>query len=359
VCPSQLEAGTVVLLFPKPKTDAHETLRATIEAHLSDLDPSVIAQESPDIPATMPEQIELARRVTRSADDVMSVIWLAMSAEELFIFVTDSGSERVMVQTLPRADQNWAASCDSIATVVRSALTPWLEESETEEIASRAPPAAMEADPTPHSVAVMSVRPNEKEEQPPAPPALPPPSEGPVDSRSRVHIQLSAGYSPVSSDGWRGPVTHAGSIGFGVQFLKYIRIVTTISLGHSAVLEASSTRDGSMSVERWPSLLLLNGALPLGNRFEIGLGAGLVVDPTVVRGVPADEPKDSTNRVDFGGIASLPVRFFFASSFALELGLGAFFFGGSRDYYWAGERALSIGAFEPWTSLSLVADIEL
>jgi hypothetical protein len=335
----------VLLLTSADTKEEMGELKSALGAYLSDLEAVVELRAIDSIPSDLQGQIKLARKTALSESEILSVIWLETSGDEFFVFISDSASERVLIQTMPSNSEGWEAECDAIATLVRSALSPWLaDHSMTKEESPSLPPMPGE---TPASL------PHTGTEKPPEPiePAAPiaPPEKNPVQ------LVVLAAYAPISSSNFDGPLTHGAELGIGMLFNKYIEVDISINVGHIAKIDISNA---DIHLVRWPINLSLLGILPV-NRFEFGLRLGLVVDPTTVQGIVKSEAPDNTDMVHVGFAPSLFARFHMIPLLAIWVGGGAYFFAGEIHYAWNSEKVFTYGEIQPQFSTGLALTVPL
>jgi hypothetical protein len=322
---------TLVIMSAGQDEAAMEELRSTVEAYLSDLDVGVRLRVVPRLPSKVAGQLEAARWLSVEEDSV-SVVWVEEGTKELLIFVSDRGSQRAMVQSLPQGSEGWGADCDAIAVIVRSVLGPWLE-----------------GDPPPRE----------------APPVAPPPVaagkgasgagpvvvEGDAEARPRdglTRAVAAAGYSPALIDGDRAWV-HGAALALGALIGRHLEIDLSLHAFQSIDMEAGGA---DLRLVRWPVVLSATGLIPIG-RFEAGVRAGLIVDVTAVRGIPRGTAPDETTVVQPGLAASFFARVRLNGWLAAWADGGVDLIRGGRDYLWDGRPVLSYARVQPRFALGL------
>ncbi len=318
----------IILVAEQDDEERTERLRSSIEAHLSDVRAEVLVHVIERLPSGVPDQVELARRLSNSGD-ILSVIWIEHVKGELFLFTSNQSSDEVHVQTLPHAADGWDVTCDAIGAMVRSALITWLD--------VETPPPAKDV---PETLEVS---------------AAPPPVETlRVQSRDPVRAVFGAGYSSVvlSRD---GPFLSGGELGLGVLLFRYLEIGFSLRLLQQARLEIA---DEDIFLQRIPLALSAKGLMSFG-AIEIGLELGVIVDITRLRGEAASASPDPTDRIYVGGFPAVFARYRFLDWLALWADAGVDIFR-ARHYTWDDERVLTYAAvqFQFAVGLSMILKIE-
>jgi len=324
-----VERATLVIMSSDADASAMEELRSTVEAYLSDLDVGVRLLVEPRLPRTLADQLGAARAAS-VAEGSVPVVWVEEGTKELLIFVSDRGSQRVMVQALPHGAEGWEADCDAIAVIVRSVLKPWLDgEQPPDEAAPASPPEAEAAT----SVAA--------------------PEGGAGDGERRreggvARAVVAAGYSPALLDGDRAWV-HGAALAVGVLVGRHIEIDLAL---HALQTFDMGVRGADLRLARWPVALSATGLIPIG-RFEAGVRAGLLIDTTAVRGIPGETAPDDTTIIQPGLAASLFARLRLSDWLAAWVDGGVDVIRGARDYLWDDRPVLSYARVQPRFALGL------
>lgn len=299
------------------------TLASSVSAYLSDLDARVEVRTVSELSPAFTDQVARARGIAGKEPDVLAVIWVERTADELFIFVSDRASEKVLVQTLPRGPDGWDASCDAIATLVRSALSPWL----AEEAPAAEPPPASGAAPQPAA---------------PAPPAAAEPSPT-AESPLSLALIISAAYAPCALDPERGVVSHAAAIGLGLAVGRHFEAGVRGLIAGSTELDVAGE---DIRLSRIPFGVSATGLLPLGP-VELGLDVAFLVDTVRILGIARSTAPDDTDDTRFGLGAALVLRGRVLDWLALWMRVGTDFFFFDTNYVWNGEERLTYAAFQP------------
>lgn len=302
----------VVLLAESGQEAEVGALASALEAHLSDFGASIEQRRVEPLPAGLPLQVRVARAQGGGA---LSVVWLARAGEEFFIFVADGKSEKILVQTLPRSSEGWDSTCDAIATLVRSALRPWLVDGPPEPAPGPPPPQA--AGPAP-----------------PGAGAAPGPGPGsPPAKRPPVRALVAAAYAPQAVDLPRGRFGHGVAIAFGAL------VGAHFECGLSAVPffpVSLGVPDADLRFHRARFELSAAGLAALGP-VTLGLGLGAVVDVSAVRGVPPAQAGDDLTLANAGVSPRGLVRVRLAAWLGAYAALGVDVFWKERAYAWDGE----------------------
>jgi hypothetical protein len=124
-----LETSTrkkVIVISSEEDVEKMTHLVQVSASHFRDLNAEVSLEVVSWTPRDVVAQVETARRLV-AARDAFSAIWVEKSSEEIFLFVSDKTSQKVFVQTFEGSGDDWEAESETIAALVRSALTTWLE----------------------------------------------------------------------------------------------------------------------------------------------------------------------------------------------------------------------------------------
>ncbi|MCP4680437.1 MAG: hypothetical protein GY854_34125 [Deltaproteobacteria bacterium] len=295
-------------------------------AHLSDLDASVELKVVSDMPSGVPAQVQTAREAT-TPDQVIAAVWIETTNDEFYIYVSDRGSERILLQTLPHSPDGWDAECDAIATLVRSALTPWL---------------AAEASDEPEPVPAESP----ESERPPKTPTQDTPE-------SPVRMIVAAGYSITGLSFEKGPLLSSGRLSMGARLLRRLEIDLTVLISEPADMKTEGIR-----LIRTPVEL---GALAIWpvDRFDLGVRAGLALDFTHVRGIDISKAPDDTDSVNVGFTPSFVFRYYTLNWLALWMDVGIYIFKRNKHYAWNDEPVLTYGRVQPRLTAGLTFVLRL
>jgi hypothetical protein len=324
------ERPRVVLLAERADAEKIAVLASALEAQLSDFGAAVETRQVEHLSNELPQQVKIARA---EAGGALSVVWLANAGGEFFIFVADRSSEKILVQSLPRSSEGWESACDAIATLVRSALRPWL----TADPAAEAPPLRAEPPARPPLV--------------PAPaPAPAPTAPSPKTPRvSAIRAVVTAGYAVALVDPGRGEVAHSAALGLGALLGAHLEIDLSLRAFSALPLDVP---DADLRFVRLPIALSATGLMAFG-RVSIGLGLGLVVDVTRVRGIPPSQEADGTAFTNVGIAPVVVARVRLVDWLAAYASVGADIFFRERRYRWDGETVLVYRRAQPGASIGL------
>jgi len=328
------EAPRVLLLAPEDESAGLEVLRDALEAQLSEYDVAVEIVAVQRFPREFVAQVEAAREASRRA---FSVVWLTRAERELFIFVADRRSEKIIVEALPGPAQSWESTCDALATVARSALRPWLAAGAGAPEAGRASPQAPRAEPVAPAA--------------PAPPAREsPPAAAPGKAqRPDLRAVVSAGYAPIALDLGGGRFAHGAELGIGIQIRRRLEVAASVlALGPVGL----DVRGAELRYALVPVRLSVAGALAAG-RFDLGCRLGAVAAFSRVEGIPPAEAAEDTGVAAIGFSPSLFARLRVAPWLAVHLEVGADLFGRDREYEWDGEVVFRTRRVQPRLAVGL------
>jgi len=288
--------GPVLVLAPEGNAEHQETLRTAMAAHLSGYSVEVLLEPTGPLPESFPDQAEAARTAARD-HRALAAIWIDERHGMVFVLVAAPDADQILQRPLPGAEEPWRTRCDAVASMVHSALAPWLEREEPvepEPVPATANPIPATADPT-------------QIEDPEVPADPVPEPDLPASRNDWLLLQLRAGYGPVFVNRI-GSVQHGGRVAVGLIFGDHVEAEAALDLLFP--LEAADVgeeRDDDALV-RWPLRFAVGGfvtALDL----DLGIKAGLVIDFTHVKGVENAAVKDNTERINPGFAASLYARY--------------------------------------------------
>ncbi len=325
------DSDFIVIIAPLEAQKEIDPLRSSLVAHLSDLNTQVELQIVNAMPMSVPEQVKAARQATEP-DHILAAVWIEKTNDELYIFVSDRGSERILLQTLPHSPDGWDADCDAIATLVRSALVPWLEEKPA---TTPSTPQVVEGPPQPVSSSSVSAR------------------DKPTESPVRMGIVF--GYALSAQKRAFGPPVHGARLGLSLRPIEYLEIdVSVIPLQPTEM----DTRDADIRLIRIPVELGVTGLWPW-EPIELGVRVGLVADFTHVRGIDTSESPDETDIVNIGFVPSVLFRYLPLEWLALWVDAGIYLFGRNRQYAWNDETVSTYGKAQLRLTLGVACILRL
>ncbi|MDJ0761733.1 MAG: hypothetical protein QNJ97_01995 [Myxococcota bacterium] len=120
--------GHVVLLVDA-QTDPtrSENMRTALEAHLNSYDLSVMRVTLPNIPTTHTDLVA-DERLSPWLQNAFALVWFDATGETVLISVNaDEGDGQTLKRSLP-SDVSGGPDCNAVAAIVRSAISPWLED---------------------------------------------------------------------------------------------------------------------------------------------------------------------------------------------------------------------------------------
>jgi len=233
-----------VLLIVPQKVQAAEQLLAAITAQLSDVRTRVLVEKVPTLPATLAEQIRVARQIA-ARRATRSVFWFDLSRPgHLFVYLAEPGGGRVLVRTV-------TASAESERVEAAGMIVRGLARAVGEggQIGVRPPPAP--PPPPPASA--------------PAPPPAPPPPRAWLALRAAYAGDFFASGATLLHGLELGALVHLGR---GWSLHAAYRVLTTAAAGSDGM---------QLEVQRHP-LELGARYLHAFGAFRAGGGAAFVLD---------------------------------------------------------------------------------
>lgn len=286
---AQEQLGPLLVLAPEGTDEQQETLRTAMGAHLSGYAVEVRLAATEPLPDSFPDQAEVARRAVEE-HGALAAIWVDDRHGMVFVLVAAPEGDQISQRPLPAADEPWRARCDAVASMVHSALAPWLNRQQ--EIEPQ--PAAAADEP-----AVERPEPAQVDD-------VEPPVVEPEKVPEWLVLQLRAGYGPVFVNSY-GAVQHGGRVAAGLIFGDHLEAETALDLLLPLPAEIDGEPSDKIALVRWPLRFAAAGFITALD-LDIGLKVGLVIDFTDVKGVPKNI-EDDPERTNPGFAASLFLRY--------------------------------------------------
>jgi len=293
------DIGPLLVLAPEGSEEHHETLRAAMAAHLSGYAVEVGLAAIGPLPETFPAQAEAARLAV-AEQGALGAIWVDDRHGMVFVLVAAPEGDQILQRPLPDADEPWRARCDAVASMVHSALAPWLDRDEAVEPMPAPEPAA---GPEPERPEPAQAGDEER------PFADRPPEEPPKRATDWLLLQLRAGYGPVIVNS-AGSTQHGGRVGVGLVLGDHLEIEAALDLLFPLAAEIVGGQGEDYTLVRFP-LRIAAGGFVTALGLDIGLKAGLVIDFTHVhvRGEDTQNLEEETARTNPGFAGSLYLRY--------------------------------------------------
>jgi hypothetical protein len=334
------QLGPLLVLVPAGSAERGETLGAAMSAHLSGYSVEVRQAPIEALPDSFPAQAEAARRAV-SEHDGLGAIWIDERHGMLFVLVAAPEGDQILQRPLPGADEPWRARCDAVASMVHSALAPWLERDQLAEPATTA---------------------TEGEDQQPEPAQLDDP-EKPFDhepddapeapATEWLLLQLRLGYGPVIVNS-SGSIQHGGRIGVGFLMGDHLEAEVALDLLFPLPAEIIEEQNTDIALVRWPLRVAAAGFITALD-LDIGVKIGLVIDFTHVRGVDEDLIADDTRRTNPGFAATLFLRYRILDWLAIWAEGGIDVYSSAYDYNLADVTVIRYSALQGRISGGLAA----
>jgi hypothetical protein len=322
---SQQQLGPLLVLAPVGTAEQGETLRTAMAAHLSGYSVEVLLAATEPLPESFPDQADAARRAVEE-HEALAAIWIDERHGMVFVLVAAPQADQILQRPLPGADEPWRARCDAVASMVHSALAPWLNrEHEVEP-----QPAATTEEP-----AVAPPVPEDEEDLPPA------------DHATRTDwllLQVRAGYGPVFVNSY-GAVQHGGRVAAGLIIGDHLEAEIALDLLFPLPAEIDGETSEDIALVRWPLRLAVAGFVTALD-MDIGLKAGVVIDFTHISGVDPTKIADDTERTNPGFAASLFLRYRVLPWLAIWAEGGIDVFNSAYDYSLQGATVIRYSALQ-------------
>ncbi len=340
---------TIMVISPDDNAQYLARLGEALEAHLSDFDIAVQSLAIPTLPPNFAGQVDLARQ-TSEASQALAVVWIDLNQGLVYVLTVQTEADQqgaravqILDRPIPEMGADSSSDCDAIASVVRSVLTPLVNQNiedpdlierdaEREENKENAPTVMLDTEPV--------------EEKP-----------RPVAEERRlfpVSLVLAGAYAPTMVT-WASVVQQGGHINVGAIIGPYVELGAGIDL--LSFIETKETGDGT-ELARWPLRFSLMGILPIGD-LELGLRAALVLDFTRVEGVDNEEVQGDTERTSPAFSPSLVARYFLFRLIAVWVEVGLNIYGQAFDYTRNGQTLIYLNSIQPRGAAGLVLIVPL
>ncbi len=273
---------TVSVLVPEHDEEQLLVLTTALEAHLGDLSAIIHSRQIPALPETSKEQVELAR-TSFLGSNTCATIWIDRRQGMIFILINcrpgplDDSNYQLIQRALPQSDDQWAADCDAIALMVRSALTPWLD-------------GSIDLDPR-------------IEPLPEARPAVET-SSPPVSKLLISDVYFAGAYTPVWASG-NESLQHGGYTEIGWVYGNHVNTNLGFGLLSPLTYQAPDVDD---ELRRYTFRFGLGGFLSFG-QLDCGLKANVLLDLLKSRSKQTNTPTAEKLRFNPGISSMISFRF--------------------------------------------------
>ena len=321
------QLGPLLVLAPEGTAEQHETLRTAMAAHLSGYSVEVRLAATEPLPESFPDQAEAARGAV-AEHGALAAIWIDDRHGMVFVLVAAPEADQILQRPLPDADEPWRARCDAVASMVHSALAPWLNREQ-------------EVEPQPVPTA------DEPAVEQPEPAQLDDGKHPPVEPEQATEwlvLQMRAGYGPVFVYSY-GAVQHGGRVAAGLIFGDHLEAEVALDLLFPLPAEISGEPSDDIALVRWPLRIAAAGFITALD-LDIGLKPGLVIDFTRVSGVNTTRIADDTERTNPGFALSLFLRYRVLPWLAVWAEGGIDIFYSAYDYSLQGATVIRYSALQ-------------
>lgn len=321
--PSSDEPKRIILVVSEGQEGQFGELKEVIREHTEDLGAEVEIVGVEQGSSTILERIANIRALLLS-NPAFFAIWIERSTSEVFLFVSNRDSDRVFLHTFPIAQSGWAAECDTIAALVRSALITWLDTPSGSDERSNE---------TGVETAVQE--------------------QAPQRDTGEFVFYGDAGYS----FGLIHPETtvHGVDVALAAVLWRFLELRISARFFQS---EPLGIEGESLAFHRLPFLISIAARWPIA-RHELGLRAGLVLDATHLSGDAASDSEDETDLVHPGFSPSVFYRLSIWRFLYLWMEVGPELYFHRYYYTWNGETVLDYGAVQGRASVGLSFAVDL